>query len=64
MTGEVSFYLADFRFADNSLDFMLTHGNCVDLGGLAEARSIGFSFESSDVGKFGVNTPFMLRSTI
>ena len=55
--GSVDFYLADFRFADNSLDFIVDVWTLVDLSGLANAQSIGISFESSDVGDFGINTP-------
>lgn len=55
--GRVDFYLADFRFADNSLDYIVDVWTPVDLLPLANSRSIGISFESSDVGKFGINTP-------
>lgn len=49
--------LADYRFADNSLDFVLTNWTRVDLTSLANARSLAISFESTDVGAFGINTP-------
>lgn len=55
--GAVDVALADFRFADNSLDFILNQWRTVDLSSLAGARSIGFSFFSTDVGSFGINTP-------
>ena len=56
-TGSVTFYLADFRFTDNSLDFIVDSWELVDLTDLNAARSIGITFESSDVGDFGINTP-------
>ncbi len=56
-TGQVEFYLADFRFADNSLDYILDQWAAVDLSSLGTARSIGISLASSDVGTFGMNTP-------
>ncbi|WP_169972747.1 DUF4465 domain-containing protein [Tautonia rosea] len=55
--GEVDFYLADFRFDDNSLDYILQDWTTVDLSSLIGARSIGFRLTSSDVGTFGMNTP-------
>ena len=56
-TGEIDFYLADFRFADNSADYIVDTWEFVELRDLGNAKSIGISFESSDVGKFGINTP-------
>ena len=56
-TGSVEFLLADFRFADNSLDFIVDQWELVDLSLIGSARSIGISFDSSDVGDFGINTP-------
>lgn len=55
--GEVDFYLADFRFDDNSLDSIVQDWTTVDLSTLIGARSIGFRLTSSDVGTFGMNTP-------
>ncbi len=57
ITGEVDFYLADFRFSDNSKDFIVDTWVFVDLTELESAKSIGFSFDSSDIGYFGINTP-------
>ena len=56
-TGSVEVYLADYRFADNNLDFILTDWTPVDLTSLRAARSISISFDGSDVGAFGLNTP-------
>jgi len=56
-TGSVEFFLADFRFADNSLDFIVDQWVNVDLQAIGPARSIAVSFNGSDVGSFGLNTP-------
>lgn len=57
-TGSVvSVNLADYRFANNTLDYVLTTWLNVDLAMLGNARSIGLSFSSSDIGQFGINTP-------
>lgn len=56
--GAVEHFLADYRFANNALDFIADDWRLVDLSGLASARSLGFAFESSDVDPvFGINTP-------
>lgn len=56
-TGSVEVFLADFRFEDNSQDFILDHWAEVDLGAIGPARSLAVSFNSSDIGDFGLNTP-------
>ncbi len=53
----VTVYLADFRFEDNSLDYILSEWTWVDLSPLGLVDSVIYSFESSDVGDFGINTP-------
>jgi hypothetical protein len=54
----VSHFLADFRFADNSLDYIQKNWQWVDIySAFAEADSLSFTLESSDVGSFGMNTP-------
>ncbi|MDP1563056.1 MAG: DUF4465 domain-containing protein [Pirellulaceae bacterium] len=55
--GTVDFYLADFRFADNSLDYIVDQWTEVHLAGLGDAASVKFSFSGSDMGAFGLNTP-------
>lgn len=55
--GTTTASLADYTFADNSQDFILSDWTTLDLSGLAGARSLSISFESSDVGAFGINTP-------
>jgi len=57
--GEVALYLADFRFADNSQDYILSEWAELDLSplrGLGVA-TLALRFTSSDVGMFGINTP-------
>lgn len=56
-TGSTTFTLADYTFADNTLDYVVDTWTLVDLTALGAARSIGISFASSDVGTFGINTP-------
>ncbi len=57
-TGEVEVYLADFRFADDSLDYILSDWLFADLSSLADATQfLSFSFDSSDTGDWGMNTP-------
>ncbi len=54
---QVEFYLADYRFADNTLDYVVKQWETLDLTPLAGARSLHFNLSSSDVGEFGMNTP-------
>ncbi|WP_146407579.1 DUF4465 domain-containing protein [Allorhodopirellula heiligendammensis] len=53
----IEFYLADYRFADNSLDYVVDDWTTIDLSTLAGATSLRFGMSSSDVGDFGMNTP-------
>jgi hypothetical protein len=57
ITGSVTLPLADFRFADNSLDYILADWLTVDLSPLGQARSISLSFFSTDANPFGPLTP-------
>ena len=57
VTGSQEFVLADFRFDDNSLDFIVDEFQLLDLTALGNARSVQLSFTSTDVGDFGINTP-------
>jgi len=53
----LDFYLADFRFADNSKDYILKTWTWVDLSKVKEAHRLSFSLSSSD-NSFGfMNTP-------
>lgn len=56
-TGTTVFDLADFRFGDNSLDFIVDDWQRFDLTNLGTARSVGLSFFTTDSGAFGPNTP-------
>ena len=56
-TGVVELMLADYRFVDDSLDFILEEWVFLDLTGLGIVSELRFDFESSDVGLFGINTP-------
>ncbi len=53
----VEFYLADFRFTDNSKDYIVDHWTWVDLRPLGNVDSLKVFFSSTDVGMFGINTP-------
>lgn len=55
--NEVVFYLADYRSADSTQDYIVKDWTFVDLSGLGSIRSFAIVFESSDTGTFGVNTP-------
>jgi hypothetical protein len=49
--------LADFRSANNAEDYILKTWKWIDLTSLGMVDSISFSYRSSDVGQFGMNTP-------
>ncbi len=53
----VDFYLADYRFDDNSKDYIVDKWTTVNLTPLGKVNKIAFRFSSSDVGQFGMNTP-------
>jgi len=53
----VEFYLADFRFTDNSEDYLVKNWEWVSLLPLGNVDSIQFFLSSSDMGSFGMNTP-------
>jgi Domain of unknown function (DUF4465) len=56
-TGTVDFYLADFRADDSAQDYILDVWSAVTLTSLGQVSALEFSFASSDVGQFGINTP-------
>jgi len=60
-TGMVEFVLADYRFADNGLDYIVDEWVYQDLSVLGLVKELHFSFESTDVSEFGgveyINTP-------
>lgn len=53
----VEFYLADYRFNDNSLDYIVDQWKYIGLTELGNLDSLVFSLSSSDNGIFGMNTP-------
>ena len=56
-SGSVDFYLADFRFADDTKDYIVDQWTWVDLTSLGAVIGLEFGMDSSDVGDFGINTP-------
>lgn len=57
VTDTVEFYLADYRFSDNSQDYIVRSWEWVDLQPLGNVDTIMFYLSSSDNGQFGMNTP-------
>ncbi|MEM7316013.1 MAG: DUF4465 domain-containing protein [Planctomycetota bacterium] len=57
-TGTVDFFLADYRFADNSLDYIVDQWQSVDVSSLGAVSSIQFTLETTDIGNYGPATPF------
>ena len=57
VTAVVEFYLADFRFSDNSQDYIIDAWTAVDLSSLGQVKTLEFSVSSSDTGDYGINTP-------
>ena len=53
-TGDVEFYLADFRGSTLKL---VSNWTTINLSPLGTARSLAFNLTSTDVGTFGMNTP-------
>ncbi len=53
----VDFYLADFRFADTTQNYILKTWQWVNLSTLGNADSIIFHLSSTDNSQYGMNTP-------
>lgn len=53
----IDFYLADYRFQDNAMDYLVDEWTYVDLYNLGEIDGLSLSLSSSDNGQFGMNTP-------
>jgi len=53
----VDFYLADYRFDDNSKDYIINKWTTVDLTPLGKINKFTFQFTSTDSGAYGMNTP-------
>lgn len=57
----ILFYLADYRFSDNSQDYIVTSWEHIDLTGFAfDVKTVSFRFESSDMSMGYINTPTYL----
>ncbi|MBS1594708.1 MAG: DUF4465 domain-containing protein [Bacteroidetes bacterium] len=56
-TDSVDAYLADFRSANNTDDYILKSWRFVSLLNLGNVDSLSFSLSSTDNGSFGMNTP-------
>jgi len=56
-SDSILFYLADFQNDDNTKDYILKTWEWLDLSQFSKTDSLIFTFESSDVGQFGINTP-------
>ncbi len=56
-TEKVEFYLADFRFTDNTQDYIVKDWTYLNLLPLGSLDSLQFTLTSSDTGQFGMNTP-------
>ena len=56
-TDTLEFYLADFRFSDNSLDYIVDSWRWFDLHSLGKVTGLRFFLLSSDTGNSGINTP-------
>ncbi len=56
-TGTVTFYLADYRFADSTQDYIVNTWETVDLSSLGAIRYLDFVLESSDTNALGILTP-------
>ncbi len=56
-TDSVNFYLGDYRFSDNSQDYIVKDWTYVDLTSLGNVDSLSFSVSGSDVGMNGLNSP-------
>lgn len=59
ITGDsITFYLADYRFEDNSMDYIIREWTEINLSDITTPYDeIQFVLSSSDVGAFGMNTP-------
>lgn len=56
-TDTLYFYLADYRFEDNSLDYVLDTWEWFDLSALGLVKSVRFGLQSTKVNNWGMTTP-------
>ena len=57
LKSEVEFYLADYRFDNDALDYIVKDWKWINLQALGFVDSVRFIASSSDEGAFGMNTP-------
>lgn len=57
IADSIAFYLADFRFSDNTQDYIISDWTWVDLTALGNADSLAFSLTSTDNSGGWMNTP-------
>jgi len=53
----VPFYLADYRFSNRSLNYIVSKWTTIDLTPLGKINKLTFRLSSSDNGAWGMNTP-------
>ncbi len=56
-TETIEFLLADYRFEDNSENYIIQTWQWVELSTLGKVDSLLFTLSSSDMGDWGMNTP-------
>jgi hypothetical protein len=61
LTDSVDIYLADYRFSDNSQDYILEDWTSFNLEALGAVDQVEVEFYSSDTGEFGINTPLFFN---
>jgi hypothetical protein len=57
LLGSSDFYLADYRFDNNTLDYVVNTWTPWDLTALGDSSRVYFNVSSTDVGQYGMNTP-------
>jgi hypothetical protein len=63
VVDSIEFYLADYRFSDNSQDYVVDEWTTVDLTSLAGADTLTFAYESTDNDQIlGPNTPLFFAA--
>lgn len=53
----VEFFLADYRFDDNSKDYIVNKWTTLDMSSLGKINKMTFRFKSTDNSSWGMNTP-------
>lgn len=57
LADSISFFLADYRFEDSQMDYLVKDWTALDLSVFPPLDSLTFRLFSSDVGVYGMNTP-------